>query len=200
MEITTEKLKKVFKKKGYKFCSGPFNLNIFGVRDLGGQRDTFNDFVGVAYQDDLNRSLVELFPATTDPGIHWLRNPLNSKGTLIMLEGQYKSAYTIGKHGRSGLNPYEALEQCNEMAYVRDNNKDDQYDIDPSKKISGIFKTNIHRASAWKILQLIGKYSAGCQVIKDPNQFLFLMSLAHKQIQYGFGNKFSYTLLNKDDF
>ena len=199
MDLSYAQIKRLYKKKKYKFCTRTYNLNIFGIRDLCSEKDTFNDFVGVAYEDDLCQKKVDLYPSTTDPGLHYLRNPLNKDGTIIMLEGQYKACYKLGIHGRTGLYPYKALEQCGSMDYVRDNNKDDKYDIDISKKITGVFKTNLHRCSKWKIVRYIGRYSAGCQVIQDPKHFDELMVTAKRQQSLGFGDKFSYTLFNIKD-
>ena len=88
--------------------------------------------------------------------------------------------------------PMKALSNVLRMEYVRDNNKDDVLDIDPSKKIKGIFKTNLHRCSKWKIVRYIGRYSAGCQVIQDPKHFDELMVTAKRQQSLGWGDKFSY--------
>lgn len=199
MKLSYEKIQELYKKKNYKFCTGTYNLNIFGIRDDLFANDTFNDWIGVAFENDLCQYKVDLYPGTTDPGIHWLRNPLNKDGTIIMLEGQYRGCYKIGIHGRTGNFQYEALEQCGPMEYVRDGNKDNVLDINPSKKIKGIFKTNLHRASRWKLLKLIGKYSAGCQVIQDPKHFDALMYTAKRQVSLGWGDKFSYTLFNIKD-
>ena len=199
MDLSYAQIKRLYKKKKYKFCEGTYNLNIFGIRDTTFVDDKFNDYIGVAFEDDLCQKKVDLYPATCDPGIHWLRNPLNKNGTIIMLEGQYKSCYKIGIHGRTGNFPYEALEQIGEMEYVRDNNKDNVLDIDPSKKIKGIFKTNLHRCSKWKIVNYIGRYSAGCQVVKDPKHFEEFMVTANRQQSLGWGDKFSYSLFNIKD-
>jgi hypothetical protein len=175
-------------------------LNIFGIRDTCFAEDTFNDYIAVAYEDDLCQFKVDLYKGTTDPAIHYLRSPLNKNGPIIMLEGQYRGCYKIGIHGRTGNFPYEALEQIGGMEYVRDNNKDNVLDIDPSKKIKGVFKTNLHRCSRHKIVRYIGLYSAGCQVIQNPKHFDELMVTAKRQVSLGWGDKFSYTLFNIKDF
>ena len=200
MDLSYDNIKKLYKKKKYKFCDGTYNLNIFGIRDKTFAEDTFNDYIGVAYENDLCQFKVDLYPGTTDPGVHCLRNPLNKNGTIIMLEGQYRGYYKIGIHNRSKpVNSYSSLEQCGAMEYVRDNNKDNVLDIDPSKKIKGVFKTNLHRASKYRVLRYIGLYSAGCQVIQDPKHFDALMDTAKRQVSLGWGDKFSYTLFNIND-
>lgn len=201
-------LKNIFSQKNYVFFTeGYFNLNIFGIRSIGSQSNKFDDFIGCAYMDKNGKAQVEIYPATTDPGNYYLKNPLNKKGTLIMVPGQYRSAYKYGVHGRSGNFPYEALEQVGIMTYVRDNNRDlvintDLYE-DPKlferNKITGVYKTNIHRASKWKVVRLVERYSAGCQVIQDPHDFDRLMELATNQIKYGNGEYYTYTLLTEED-
>ena len=119
MDLSYDKIKKLYKKKKYKFCTGTYNLNIFGIRDTTFVDDKFNDYIGIAYENYLDQFKVDLFKGTTDPAVHWLRHPLAKSGCIIMLEGQYKGCYKIGIHGRTGNFPYEALEQCGAMEYVR---------------------------------------------------------------------------------
>ena len=194
-----------YKSKGYKFFSkGAYNLNVFGIRNNSNQAGKFDDKVGVIYVDDSNKPHVHLWDATTDPGIHWLSNPLNKDGTAIMLKGQYRGAYKLGIHGRTWASGgYDALEQVKPMKYIRDNNKDDKLDFSLAENeeniIEDILKTNIHRASKWKLLQYIGKYSAGCQVIRSIEDFNLLISLCRKQILRGHGNSFTYTLFDSYD-
>ena len=200
MDLSYDKIKKLYKKKKYKFCEGTYNLNIFGIRDTTFVDDKFNDYIGIAYETDLVEFKVDLYPATCDPAVGYLRNPLNKNGTIIMLEGQYRGCYKIGIHNRSKpVNSYSALEQIGAMAYVRDNNKNNVLDINPSKKITGVFKTNLHRCSKWKIVRYIGLYSAGCQVIQNPKHFDELMNTCSRQVSLGWGDKFSYTLFNISD-
>ena len=185
------------------FSGGKFDLNIVGIRSVNSKSDSFDDLLCVLYKDNDNDWVLEKFACTTDPGKHWLTNPLNKKGTLIMVPGQVRGAYELGLHGRTGSSPYEALEQIKPMLYVRDNNKDNILDfklIDlKSNWIRGIFKTNIHRASKWKTLLGIGKYSAGCQVIQSPKDFERFLSLCHLQVKHGHGSSFTYTLINETD-
>ena len=202
-------LKEIFRKKGYPFCAirGFYNLCIVGVRVNDSQSNKFDDFIGIAY---LNGSMVQQlawYPATTDPGKYYLQNPLNRAGTLILIPGFYENVYQKGLHGKEGKNPYPALEQVGSMKYVRDNNKDMSLDFslyrDPDKLkdnlIAGVFKTNIHRASQYKILQTIEQYSAGCQVIRDVANFGKLMALVNEQIIHGHGDTCSYALLEETD-
>jgi hypothetical protein len=196
-----------YKRMGYKLFSGAYDLNIFGIRSSNSVSNKFDDLIGVAYTDEKKVLNIKLYPATTDPGLHWLHNPSNKKGCAILVPGQYSGVLTIGLHGRSGASPYKALEQIGAMCYVRDNNKDGMLDFslyrDPDKKKENAFwdiiKSNLHRASAWKIVQLIDQYSAACQVIQAPKHFEELMFLCEKQIDYGHGSKFTYTLFEETE-
>ena len=181
------------------FSGRGYDLNIVAKRSKNSVSDKFDDVLNVFYRAP-NGSLQGFsYPITSDPGKHWLLNPLNKDGTLIMKPGQYRKVFYIGKHGRSGSNPYTALEQIGDIEYVRDNNKDHILDFDlfadSRNVIKGIFKTNIHRASAWREMLGIGRYSAGCQVFANVNDFDHFMDLCHLQKRDGFGDKFSYTLL-----
>jgi hypothetical protein len=202
--ITIEKIKKVFEKKNYKFFSLDkiYNLNIIGIRNSNNVPNSFNDQIVVIYKDSNKQERILSFQATTDPGLYWLENPQNIDGTLILVPGQYESCYQIGIHGRTSSNPYKALEQVGNMIYVRDGDRDKVLDFqlinDPKKIITGIFKTNLHRANENHESIQVDKWSAGCQVIADPVDFATLLNLCDKSAEL-YGNKFTYTLLEDKD-
>lgn len=202
-QLSFDRLREIFNNKNYKFyTSGIYNLNLIGVRSLESKSDSFDDHFHVIYRGEDDRFKHHIFPCTTDPGKHWLLNPMNVKGCAIMVPGQYKSAYTIGLHAGK----YRALKQHNPMWFVRDNDKNSTLDFslyrDPEKKKQNAFfeviGANIHRASAVKSLLNVGLYSAGCQVLQNPKDFFLLMSLADKQIANGHGKYFTYTLIEEE--
>lgn len=204
IDYTFEQIRAVLDRKGYTFYStGNYNLNIIGVRAANSQSDKFDDVMHVIYRADDNRFKHHKFECTTDPGKHWLINPMNIFGCAILIPGQYKGAYKIGMH-----KDYRALEQKSPMWYVRDNNKNSTLDFtlyataaDRKKNAFwDLIKTNIHRASVMADVLHVGMYSAGCQVIRKKSDFDTLMSLADKQIQSGHGNSFTYTLIEEMDF
>lgn len=205
MMYSIEQLLEAYKKNNYKFfLDSKFDCNLFGVRSSSRKAGEFDDIVGVFYKDYNDRDKVFCFKATTDPGVHWLHNPLSKDGTLIMLRGQYRGAYKLGIHGRTWASGgYKALEQVKDMYYVRDNNKDETLDLslsnDPKNIFKGVYKTNIHRASKWQKIPLIGKYSAGCQVIQSIDDFNTLIEICERQIEEGIGNSFTYTLFHEDE-
>jgi hypothetical protein len=131
---------------------------------------------------------------TTDPGKYYTENLLNPDGVAILVPGQYRSTYSIGLH----QGKYEALKQMKPVQVYRDNNKDNFYDMQPDDIHEGIFGINIHRASATGTSTQIDKWSAGCQVIANYEDFNKLMLLA-KQAEAIWGNSFTYTLIESKD-
>ena len=205
-KFTTEEIKNVMKNKGYKFFNrGRYNLNIIGIRSTNSKSDSFDDEIHVIYNDQNGIEKHEVFPCTTDPGKHWLLNPLNIRGTIILVPGQYRGVYKIGLHNRSKPSrSYKALEQIKPMKYVRDNSKDAKLDfnlyLDSNAIETSIAKTNIHRASKWKKTLNVGMYSAGCQVIQSPTDFDRFIDLCESQVEWGSGETFTYTLIEEKDF
>lgn len=190
-----------YKRKGYIFFDNntPYNLNIFGIRSTVRKAGEWDDMIGVVYRDSQLNWQNHLYVATTDSGKFYLRNPLNKNGTAIMIPGQYRGAYKVGLHGRSNiLRSYKALEQKAEMRYVRDWNRDDILDISGTPFWANL-KTNLHRAHSSKLAEFVGKYSAGCQVIRDPKDLESLLKLCDMSMLCGFPNSFTYTLFNYDD-
>lgn len=198
-----EELKKIMKAKGYAFFESPDSINIIGIRNNNSTNE-FDDVICVAWIDSKDsKQKVEYFPCTTKSGKHWLLNPINSSGTAILVEGQYRGAYKIGIHNRSRPSAsYEALEQVKPMKYYRDGNKDSKHDYS-GKIYEGIYKTNIHRAAESGWSKFVDKWSAGCQVITGveggKTEWSIFMGLV-KMSAEKFGNSFTYTLLNINDF
>lgn len=201
LSIQYKNVKLRYETKGYKFFTGAYDLNIFGIRSNTKKAGEFDDYVGVAYLDDSGCERLFFAKATTDPGSKYLLNPLHTSGAAIMLLGQYRSAYKIGIHGRTWASGgYKALEQCNLIRYVRDNNKNNILGDEVTVPFVDNLKTNIHRANKYKIIDRIGGYSAGCQVIQDPVQFDAFLALCDQQPSHGHGDKFTYTLFEENDF
>lgn len=198
------KLKKTVLERGYAFFTKPMSINIIGVR-TNVSDNTFNDKIYVAFISKNGRETVKEYQCTTKPGRHWLMKPMNSKGTAIIAEGQYRGAYKIGLHNRSRPSKsYEALEQKSNMTYYRDNNKDDKSDFNGDLFV-GNFKTNIHRASESGWSKFVDKWSAGCQVISGQNvmdgmtNWASFMKICRDSVSI-YGNSLTYTLLNEKDF
>ena len=197
MNFGYENIMNIFDRKGYNFFDGnkPFNINIFGVRMKTDTND-FDDYLGVAFRDGDGEKVVHIWSATTDPGKHWLENPLNTKGTAIVVPGQYPGLWKIGKH----QGKYTALRQKGKVKVYRDNDKDAEHDLDPSTIEEGkYFGINCHRSNPKSESYMVNKWSAGCQVFKRVDDFNKLMKIA-KVSADKYGNSFTYTLLEESDF
>lgn len=193
--LSYEKVQKIYAKKGYKFFDkGQYNLNIFGIR-CATDTNLFDDYLCVAYRDKNNKEHVLVWEATTDPGRHWLNNPMNKKGTAIVVPGQYPGSHKIGKH----QGKYVALRQKGLIKVYRDDDRDNEHDLDPNTIDEGRkFGINIHRSNPNDESTIVNKWSAGCQVfskVKDFNIFMWLCKLAAKR----YSNSFTYTLLEDKD-
>lgn len=187
----------LFKKKGYAFfTNGKYNLNIIGVRNLlqgDKQNNDFNDALVCIYKDQNDTWIKQIWECTTDPGITYLKSPINSKGCGILVPGQYKGVYQIGLH----QGKYEALVQRGVLKVYRDNNRDNVLDFDPNTIEEGSnFGVNIHKAGSDS--KIINNWSALCQVFKKEDNFDEFMKLCKKAREL-YGNKFTYTLITTDD-
>ena len=129
--LTPENIKSYFAAKDYKFFDSPdkrLNLNIIGVRRDNQGSNTFDDFLLVMYREE-ETMVSHRWQATTDPGKYWLMNPMNPKGTAVLVPGQYRGTWQLGKH----QNNYEALVQSKPVKVWRDNNKDEVIDYENIK-------------------------------------------------------------------
>jgi len=197
MDFTRTQIETAVKAKGYKwFENGNYNLNIVGIRNsdtFDEVTNKFDDLLTVSYKvgNDLQ---YHQWNCTTDPGKYYTENLLNSDGVAILVPGQYRSSHTIGLH----RGKYKALKQMNPVKVYRDSNRDNCYDMDPSKIQEGLFGINIHRASASGTSTQIDKWSAGCQVVANYEDFNKLMWLALQAVDV-WGNSFTYTLIDSKD-
>lgn len=197
MTYTYEQIKEAVLSLGYLwFDNGNYNLNIVGIRNssTGDQiTNKFDDWVTVSYKVD-GLPFTEMFAATTDPGKYYSENLLNSRGVAILKPGQYRSSHMIGLH----QGKYEALRQKKAVKVYRDNDRDTEYDLVEENLQEGIYGINIHRATKWGTSNEIDRWSAGCQVIANNEDFDRFMSLARKGAQL-YGNSFTYTLIESNN-
>lgn len=187
---------KLFKQKGYAyFKTGNYNLNIIGVRADNNNTVTnlFDDILILIYNDPKEGLVRKLYNITTEPGDYYVRKKLlNSKGTAILVPGQYRGCWQLGLH----RGKYTALCQKKSVKVYRDNNRNDKYDLDPNTIDTGLFGINIHRASENKVNTTIDAHSAGCQVFNDIKDFNEFINICKKQAEL-YGNSFTYTLINE---
>ena len=135
----------------------------------------------------------QVYQITTDPGQSYMVKPCSSKGTAILVPGQYRGAYKIGLH----KGKYKALCQNKPVKVYRDSNKNTVYDYDPNTLDEGMFGINIHKAG--KFSKRVDTWSAGCQVFASETEFKSFMNFCQKQIDNKKGETFTYTLLREED-
>lgn len=195
-----EQIESTIKAKGYKWFKDSnnkgYDVNIVGIRnsETDGQiTNHFDDHLTISYKID-GEWQFHCWEATTDPGQHWMKNPLSKDGCAILVPGQYRSSHKIRKH----QGKYDALGQQKPVKVYRDNDKDDVYDTDEDTIKEGIYGINIHRSNPYTESYYVNKWSAGCQVFKKVEDFNKFMDICNKAKDI-WGNSFSYTLLESKD-
>ena len=171
------------------FEEGEYNLNIIGIRTANSDANTFNDRICVVYKDE-HGWITRTWPCTTDPGTYYREKPMNVKGTAILKEGQYRGVYKIGKH----RGKYDALVQTGGRVTVwRDNDKNDVLDMEPGTEDSGYHGINLHKAGSNSTS--VDRWSAGCQVWANADDFACFMDICRKQVSERGWRTFTYTLV-----
>lgn len=187
---------RVMIRKGYTVFendSKPLNINYVGIRDTASV-NTFNDMFVMFWKykgqwSSFYRS------GTTDPGTYWLNNPMNTYGTAILKEGQYRGAWKLGLH----QGKYKALVQRKEVTVIRDANKDGILDIEDGYEDTGFFGINHHRANDKNESIQVDKWSAGCQVTANPHLYDIFIKICQESAEV-WGEGLTYTLFNINDF
>ena len=196
--LTPKNIKSYFFFKDYKFFDTPdkkLNINIIGVRRDNQGTNTFDDFLLVMYRE-AELMVNSRYQITTDPGKYWLLNPMNPKGTAILVPGQYRSTWQLGKH----QGKYEALVQRKQVKVYRDNNKDQIIDYNNIALAldEGYFGINIHRSNPYDESYVVNKWSAGCQVFKKVEDYNSFIEVCKESAKI-YGNSFTYTLIEEKD-
>lgn len=193
MSEIPELLKRV-QIEGYSiFTSGAYNVNIVSIRSPSRKAGEFDDEIHLVFKDEFSNWIDIAFQCTTDAGLYWLKGEGNGNpaGCAILKKGQYRGVYKIDLH----RGKYEALcQRLGKVDVYRDDNYDSVLDMDESKIQSGNFGINIHRASANQETNSVNRYSAGCTVLNNPEEFAIFMSIIKKSADR-WGNHFTYTLL-----
>lgn len=191
-------LSAIMLKKGYRVFAEDnlrYNLNLVGVRSQKTVPGSFDDWLCVFWKFIGQWNILK-FPITTDPGSYWLKNPMNVKGCAIVKEGQYRNLWKLGKH----RGEYDALVQHGNITVIRDANKDNVLNFGEDSEDTGNgFGINLHRAMPRGTTEVVDKWSAGCQVFANAEDFELFMNLARKAADF-WGDGFTYTLLSERDF
>jgi hypothetical protein len=178
-KLTILELKTIFKSLNYKWL--PFQ--IVGIRSKADAHNKFDDLIGLIENDTIT-----WFTGTTNPGTHWLKNLLNPKGAALLKPNQYINTWKLDLH----QGKYLALCQRKNVVVYRDGDKDN-FSEETGITETGLFGINIHRANPSAISSIIDKWSAGCQVLNNPQDFDYLI----KRCKASGLNEFTYTLLKE---
>jgi len=200
-KYTREQIEETLRSKGYKYFTSDkgYDVNIVGVRNSdtkGRVTNAFDDVVTISYKTPEGEWMYHEYGATTDPGSHWEQNLMNEKGGAILKPGQYRGSHKLRLHAGK----YLALGQKSPVKVYRDNNRDGKYDLIEENVDEGLFGINIHRAtgrSGGKSIR-IDKWSAGCQVIADNDNWHELLEICQTAREI-WGNSFTYTLIESKD-
>lgn len=107
----------------------------------------------------------KVIPCETEPGVAYLKNPMNPKGTATMAPGWYKDLWVRGNHkGRP------ALVQFGTVTVWRDGDKNATHSYDPLTADTGKFGIDLHDIANADLL-------AGCQGILRSHMAWLLSSL-----------------------
>lgn len=164
-------------------------IMMLGIRDESGiEQDVINDYLGYWTEDE-----IFLCPGTTDPSVYYTLNKKdrNKKGTFHMSKGYHKNIWCIGRH-----KGYEALvndeKKCLPTTGWRDANYNFKFD-EGDLIVKGHFGINFHRMHPVNLVDKIGKYSSGCQVVRNPEDF---KKILEKVKSYGKDIVVSYILFD----
>lgn len=176
---TKDQLKAKFTQLNYKWL--PYHL--IGIRSKEDKINEFDDNLYLVTKDNFYQ-----FTGTTNPGTYWHQTLINGRGVAVLKPGQYIDCWILGKH--RGV--YPAWTQAKPVTVCRDTDKDNKSECNGVEQ-KGLFGINIHRASETIISKWVDKWSAGCQVFNNPNQFKAFIDESTKSGQ----KYFTYTLLDE---
>jgi hypothetical protein len=176
------------------------DFNLIGIRDEEGlEQDIINDWLGFWTEDE-----IFLYNGTTDPSVFYTKdkNERNPNGTFHLGYGWHEKIWIIGTH-----KGYEAFQNhwkyCKPTRGWRDANFNFKYDEGIDKLVTDYIGVNFHRMSALpNVLQrLIGRYSAGCQVVNDLKDFQYILQKAKDSNMFKQNNfvPFNYCLFSKEE-
>ena len=201
MCYTKEQIETAVKSKGYKWfednANKGYDVNIVGVRNNAPSvakkvTNVFDDCLTITFKDEMGVTKFYCWMATTDPGKKGVQQFHNKKGVARLIPGQYRTTWAVDKH----QGKYDALcQRLNNVTVWRDANRDLIFE----EKVTdtGMFGINIHKAGIASTI--VDGWSAGCQVLARADEYEIFMDLCRKQKLAGYGDKFTYTLLEEKD-
>lgn len=194
--LTYSFVKSMYSQKSFNFREENEFANLFGYRSKELVTDRFNDLVGIVYKDYFGNEQCLVFPATTKPGLHYLKDELgNPKGTFIMQPGQYPDCWMPGMHNGK----YLAWIQSGPGVFKgwRDLNADGKLDYSgPTYTDSQGVDGHTTRFDV-DVNDVVDRFSAGCQVLRDDKHFEAWYNLGLRTLEVFKIGKISYTLFQE---
>jgi hypothetical protein len=207
---TVERTREALRKKGYAFFeAGDYNLNIIGVRNKQIFDNKFSDRLILLYKvNGIWRTLETAWTTLAGTaGKGGEQNPLTAQetgtgvsGTAVIIPNQYRRVYKFVDNYFLWLS-YPYFAQVNNMQYWRDNDKNGK--ITKGKIYSGNYATNLHRMSnnnepRTVINDMFVAWSQGCNGSPEP-EYKKILPIVRESVKR-YGDIFTYTLLDKEDF
>ena len=186
--IDMDEVRELYEALDRPMFTGPYNLNLWAIRERE-RVDDWNDVIGCAWQDARREWHIEAWQATTDPGAYYLQAPMRAAGTAILAPGWHPRAWQAGLHKGA----YPCLVQAGPLRVYRDANLDAHLDY-VGQATPSMSALQIHHGGG---SLRVGKWSAGCQVIRWPAALARLMALVRRQVEAGHGSTVSYALFEE---
>lgn len=175
--------------RDYPLATGQDEINIIGIEGINpdgtfnlDQPDRWNDLIGLLSFDNGVPYWKCLYVGTTEPGSYYTKNRLNPNGAARLDTGYHPGLWQVGKH-----RGYLALVQVGTARLIRDSNgnhrRDDKVTFEKWKGVN--FHTT--KTTGWRGIfnpNSIGKWSAGCTVIKIPTEYEICMGHILNSAQY----------------
>lgn len=196
LKLSFDDIKTVTQQKGYTWWEGEYDVFHYGIRSRSLLVNLWNDVLGVCLIDKFGNKLNLMHRGSTKPGLNWLKDKMgNVNGTAILQPGQYRKCWTLGTH-----NGYPALCQSSVGVFKvwRDNNKDGRFDYQ-GPTYTDVTGLNMHTESLIRETDLVGLYSAGCQVREFDKEHMMVMAINELSVAM-YGDGISYTLFEERDF
>lgn len=193
--ITYDFIKGLYEQNGHPFSKDNEIVNVFGYRSKDLVVDQFNDFIGAAYKDYFGDRQCLIFPATTKPGLHYLKEELgNPEGTFIVARGFHANCWIDGLH-----NGKPALIQSGPGVFkgYRDRNADGKLDA-TGRIYTNSTGVDLHTTRRdINVTNVVDKFSAGCQVLWEDKHHQVLYNLALRTLEIQAIKKISYALFQE---
>ncbi len=185
-----DNVRECFDLRDYAYATEVGALNLWGIRGPVREAGAWDDIIGATRVVD-GREELYAWQATTDPGRTYLRKPLHERGTAILAAEQHVACWRRGLH--RGKHP--ALRQVAPMLVHRDDTQDDllQEVGPPGAELVGI---NLHATWSQRLPEVVGPWSAGCQVIRNPRDLDKVLDLVRDHERAGHSTRITYTLFD----